>query len=724
MYQKSKMPSRVSLITYLGLLTFCIFFCQAAICQATQDSIALAPVEITASRSPALATEIPSALSTVDEQDIQELKPTLSLEESLKRVPGVFINNRYNLAQGERISIRGLGSRAQFGVRGIKMVLDGIPLTFADGTTQLNTLDPSFIGHMEILRGPASTLYGNAAGGVIYLESVKPEKNKVLLCPRIIAGSFGFRKAQALLKVSSGRTSFLLSTDATDYRGYREFSESRLYHANSIITFQANATTRMRFILNGMYAPYMFSPGGLSIEEMEADRRQARAAVKRQVAGKEVLQVQSGLSLQKDFRKRGRLTTTLFGIQRNLYNPIFGRIILLDRLGAGLHTVYSKPFNLGKNSILHWQFGIDLEYQNDQRQEVKNPGLTDARLEMLEPKDRLFYLPLGNTLLFQREKITSGGAFTLLKWNIKKLSLSAGLRADHFDFSVQQLRSPNAQEGGTRFDWLSPSAGILYSLTNDWQSYANYSTGYQTPTANEYSNDPSGKYFNSSLKPEYVQSCEAGLKKYGRKLKGGLTAFYFTVKNQLIPYQISIQSDETFYRNAGKTSNRGVELWAQYPITSTLRLYGSYTYMHYVFEDYLIQSDSSVENLSGNLVPGVPVHQLFVEFDWHHSSGLSAEFTAQYVGNYFANDQNGSDIISVPTSYGYVNTEYLINDLRLGYSLEKKSFELNLFAGINNVFNVVYSGSIIPNAAGNRFFEPSPGRNYYLGMRIPLKLKK
>ena len=157
----------------------------------------LEPVLVTATRSEQIIYRVPYALDLMAQRDLQRAEVGLSLDEALRALPGVTVNNRYNLSQGDRITIRGIGSRTPFGVRGIKIILDGIPLTMPDGQSQLNNLDLGSAGKIEIIRGPSSSLYGNAAGGLINIQTQSAQTIPIWMQPQFIAGSNGLRKWQA-----------------------------------------------------------------------------------------------------------------------------------------------------------------------------------------------------------------------------------------------------------------------------------------------------------------------------------------------------------------------------------------------------------------------------------------------------------------------------------------------------------------------------------------------
>lgn len=683
------------------------------------DTVFKEEVKVTAMRTSTNISEIPASISVIDKNQIQGFQMTLSAEESMRSVPGVFVNNRYNLSQGDRISIRGLGSRSQFGIRNIRVMQDGIPLTFADGTTQINNLNLSGTGNIEILRGPSSNLYGNGSGGVILIQTELPDTNQLVMSPGFTYGSYGFSKSQLKLQGRKNQTSYFLNSSFTNLEGFRTFSESRFFQSNAVIRHDINEQTRLTFLANVTYAPYLYSPGSLSAAEAEEDRTQSRTFVKRHIPGKEILQYQGGVRLNRDFRS-GRLESVLYGVNRQMFNPIFARAIDLNRYAVGTRNVYEHRFHFDR-LVLHITSGFDVDYQNDFREEYQTAPLPLEELKSLAVNDRLNHVQKTEKSFEQREEIFNTGLFTSLAFHLNKLTVKTGLRHDFFIFSVSERSGIDTDTTDERlnFSHLSPSAGLMYRWTPRFETFVNYSTAFQTPTANEFSNDPTGTGFNQNLRPETIQSIELGLRKKRSNWQAELTGFYFTVDGQLIPYQAEVFTDRTYYRNAGETENKGIEASFSYSPFAFLHFRFSYTYMYYVFTDYEVELESEIVQLKGNRVPSVPAHRIFGELAFKHQSGISAALQMQWVGQYYVNDFN-RDLSGDNLQKNMQNDAYFVTDLRFKYQFERGRLNPQFFAGVNNVFDAAYNSSIVPNAASNNYFEPAAGRNFYVGIRMPV----
>lgn len=345
----------------------------------TSNYDALAPVTITATRRPVLESKVQGSVFVIKNKEIQGLHQTTSLEESLREIPGVFVNNRFNFSQGDKISIRGLGSRSQFGLRSMKVLLDGIPLTFPDGTTQLNNLNLSNIEKVEILKGPSSSLYGNSAAGIILLYTQFADTSKLAIRPRISAGSYGFLKGQIDASGTIGKSKYMVSAAGTNFEGYRSFSQARFYNANGVFQHKFSERTHVTAVVNIMNAPYMFNPGGLNKAESMERPREVRLAVKKMISAKKISQSQAGIQLERNLKNFGEFKTTVYGIQRSLFNPIFGRVIDVHRVAGGIRNVYEKQFS-GEKNALNMLAGLDIEIQQDDRKEFKNEGIYENEL--------------------------------------------------------------------------------------------------------------------------------------------------------------------------------------------------------------------------------------------------------------------------------------------------------------------------------------------------------
>ncbi len=320
--------------------------------------------------------QIPFSIDVLDSENLSLKNESLSTEGLFNLVPGIIVNNRNNLSEGDRIIIRGIGSRSQFGVRGIKILLDGIPLTFPDGQSQLNNLDLNSIGRIEIIRGPSSFLYGNSAGGVIYITSKKVSSSRFNFTPGVTFGSFGLQKYSFNTSGKIGNNSLFINLDKIFSKGFRENSAVSTSSINIISKQKFNNKISLQAVLNYYDAPYLLNPSSLNKSDEQNNPSQARQFVKQQGSGKKITQTQTGITFSFIPKENQKLETTLYGIWRSMFNPIPGNIIDLKRFSGGIRSNFSFSLHL-----LSYNFkiltGLDYEIQNDDRKEYENNGVSD-----------------------------------------------------------------------------------------------------------------------------------------------------------------------------------------------------------------------------------------------------------------------------------------------------------------------------------------------------------
>ena len=688
----------------------------------------LKPVVVSA-RAENSILNIPYAIDISDSTQIQNNIRGLSLNEVLDQVPGLIISNRNNPSMGDRITMRGIGSRASFGVRGIKIIYDGIPLTFADGQSELNNLDFSSIGSIEVLRGPASTLYGNAAGGVININSQKPSGKTILINPSFTAGSFGLRNYNIKASGTLDKFTYLLSLNKLLYSGFREHSSANSTSMNSILSYDISKKVRIKTIVNYFNSPYLLNPSSLTKEDALNSPEFARSYIVSQGAGEKASEGNYGITINSIFTNDFKNTTTVYFIKRSLLNPIPGTIIDLNRNAGGFRTFFEKKLpEIFLQTNLNLSGGFDFEFQSDLRKEYANKGLLNTNIS---PEDIFNNLQYGSALLNQREKVTGAAPFVSASLVLnKKIEFQAGLRYDNYNFKVNDyLLSDGNNSGERRMSNLSPMAGVIFLPQPYMKIYANYATSFQTPTTNELSNNPSGSGgFNPSLEPEKIKSYEIGawgiLNQY--KLNFETAFFIMEFNNMLISYQSQIPGSEAiFYKNAGIAENMGGEIKLTWNPINDISATASYTAMHFIFKDYLTGfTDNSgnydYKQLKGNYVPGIPRNYFAVELKYNSPFDLSFSLKADWYDKYFTNDFNGPVPGSNSPPANYINNNYLKLDLILNYNFKIEDYDLNFTAGINNILDKRYNASIVPNAAADRFFEPSAGRNIYVKAGIKL----
>lgn len=681
---------------------------------------------VTVTRGRGTSHRVPRAVDVVGTAEIQRATATLSLEESLRHVPGIEVDNRHNFSLGDRISIRGVGGRAQFGVRGIKVLVDGIPLTMADGQTQLSNLDLGSAGRIEVIRGPSSSLYGNAAGGVVQVET-EPGGPGLLVEPKVVAGDFGLRKFQGKVAGSSGRLSYIVNASRTTVDGFRDHSGAELANVNAVVRVPLGETTQLTGLVSAFDSPFAMNPS--SLDRLAADSAPAstRAVVERYGAGEKTRHVQAGMRLLHTPGAGRELEVTVFGMARAVENPLPGtpaspgRLIDLDRRAGGLRATYRADAHLGAIPV-HWTVGADVEAQADRRAEFDNLGLPDHLVGRLEPGEIPRNLERGARLLDQDEAVLGLGPFASVDLSLgERWLLTLGARYDVFRFDVEdRFVAGDPDDSGTRtMDQLSPMVGLSFRAHPSVHLYGNIATTFQTPTTSELSNRPTGAGgFNPELEPERLRSVELGVKGAvpEARLAYAIGGYAAVVRDAILPFQLT--SDEVFFRNAGRTRTRGLEASATWEPVEHLAATASLTIVDAEFEDFTVDADGARVQLAGNRIPGVAPRRLFLGLAYDHPSGVFAEVDVRWTDETFANDFNGPPPGSGKPRSHFVEPAHTVADLSVGF---RRAGRLGIapFLRVNNVFDERYSGSLVPNAFGDRFFEPAPGRHVYFGIAVP-----
>ncbi len=677
---------------------------------AQPDSIryAFPTTVVSATRSAQPAAGLPYALSVVDADTLGAPRPAVSLEEMLRVVPGISVDNRHNLSQGDRLSVRGLGVRSAFGVRGLKVVLDGIPLTTADGQTQLNNLDLGSVGRIEILRGPSSALYGNAGGGVLSIRTRQPADAGLRLAPRLLVGSDGFRRVQLQASGRGAAHRYAVGVHQVQSDGYRDHAYAKMRGLNALIHRRIGEKAELSFLLNAHDAPYLFNPSSLDRATAEAAPRSARSFVVRQGASKKVRQTQGGLSLRYQHGAQDVSQLVLYGIRRSLKNPIPGRIVELDRSGGGVRYVRS-----GRWRTLRYTGGIDADWQRDQRDEFGNGGLPQDDVGQLDDARIFDRVQYGERRLDQRETVRSTGPFLSLDVPLsRRWTLSVSGRYDRYRLAADDRHIQDGDDSGARsLGEFSPFMGMNFRPHPLLALYANWATAFQTPTTNELSNRADGLGgFNPALDPERIRSVEGGLRARHPRwpAEGEMSIYQLEIRDMLLPFQSeSSASEETYYRNAGRARNRGLELALSVHPSARIDVQLAYTYSQFTFVDYVVDG----VQLADNEVPGLPAHRTFASVRTYPFRSAFVGIDVEAVSDYFANDYNGPSPGGDGVRADFINGGYVRVDGRLGW----KRSGWTVFAGLDNILDQRYSGSIVPNAFGNRFFEPASGRTLYAG---------
>lgn len=650
----------------------------------------LGSLPVQSRRIPENWVEAPAAISVVDRTDIQLGRQQLGLDESLAKVPGLFLQNRYNFAQDLRISSRGFGARSSFGIRGIKIFVDGIPATLPDGQAGVDAIDLGSTGRIEVLRGPASSLYGSAAGGVIHIHTEEPP-DRPFVEGRVSFGELGFARQQLKAGGRGGPVDYLLSLSRTHVDGYRDQSGFRASNLNGRFRWQVDESSQLEMILNAVDSPKADDPGGLTLAEVNADRRQARARNLLFDAGEKLDQQKLGFVYRKSFGSAHEIAVRSYGVRRDFENRLpftSGGSVDLERLFFGGGLVYRGTATLFDREQ-HLVLGFDLDAQRDRRKRFDN--LQGIR---------------GGLVFDQDEDVTGWGLYAQGQLDLGgDFELTLGGRFDRVEFDIDDSFLADGDDSGNiHFDEFSPALALLWHPTLALNIYGRISTSFETPTTTELADPLGSGGFNPSLEPQTALAYELGVKGLlpGR-LRYELVLYQMDVENELVPFEVATMPGRRFFRNAGESTRRGVETSVAVEPTAGLTLSLAYTYSDLRFDRY----ETPAGRFDGNRIPGAPRDQLHGEIAYRHSSGLTAIWDALYVGELFLNDANtardGSSVVS---------------NFRVAWPIQAGRWQITPFFGIHNLFDRAYNGNVRINAFGGRYFEPAPDRNLYGGVGV------
>jgi iron complex outermembrane recepter protein len=674
----------------------------------------LTPITVSVTRAPLLLTKTPLAVQIIDRERISRGRLTWGLDEALASVPGVYAANRYNFSLDQRLSIRGFGSRAAFAVRGVKVLLDGIPQTLPDGQGQLTNLELGAADRIEVLRGSSSALYGNAAGGVISIWTDPPPAGAPRADEevRVSAGRSAREAGRAWskwlsttrLRLGENGGTAQLTASRLGYDGERDHSGADLRNLNAHLQLPLGRWS-LTALADVGDDPKADNPGALTLAELRANRDSAAAINLQRDAGKDVSQAQGGLTLRRARGDDAEVAVTLFGLTRTLINPQTFAYIDLDRVAYGARVTATQPLRWGGGPPRQrLTVGADFQRQRDDR--VNFNYLLPAGAQ-----------PDTSRQLDQLEHVTEIGPFAQSTIDLTAhAALTAGLRYDRVAFRVDDrlVSGTNPDDSGRRImSALSGSLGLAVSPHDAVTVYGNIGSSFETPTTTELANRPdTAGGFNPTLNPQHAVSYELGARGGGRRFTWTLAVFQADVRDELISYEVPSSPQRRFFRNAGSARHRGVEMGADLRLRPGVTLSGTYTYADYHYVRYSFSPDTArTFVLDGHALPGVPPSSarlaLRAGTPGRGIGGAWGELETSYTAGYLVDDT-----LSTRTS------PWWVTNLRLGWEGRVAGARMGPFLGVNNLFNRLYVGSVTINAARGRYYEPAPGRNLYLGVNL------
>jgi iron complex outermembrane receptor protein len=658
----------------------------------TVPPVGLDTITVSVMRVPLPLYRIPYAVSVVSDSMANLFQPRLALGETLTGVPGVQVQNRYNYAQGDRVSVRGLGARTPFGIRGVRILVDGIPATLADGQTTLDQLDLSTVDRIEAIRGPSSSLYGNASGGVIRFESLPPTVSGFRQRFGALGGSNGLVRLESSTLAQAGPATLALDVTAFSYDGYRAHAAADKLLASGQIRYLVG-DNELRLVTSFVDFDAL-NPGSLTDSLLAVDRSMANPFNVIQQTGKQARQGQVGLAWT-NYGATGDWHASAYGVVRDLYNTIPVSVIEIDRLAGGARLQHERRTRLGKRT-LHWTVGVETAIQRDDRRNFEN-----------EQGDK------GSITIDQDQRVWNLGPFLQLGVPVvDRVNLQTGVRYDRVWFTAADNRcssdTPACYSERTMDAW-SPSLGLIVRASQGLDLFGNIATAFETPTTTELGNTPDGAFgYNQDLNPQRVVSLELGTRgRIAAELSFSTALYWAQVTDALVPFEVPQQPGRSFFQNAGSAVHRGVELSAALEALTHFTLTAAYSYTDARFDDFTVAD----QVYDGNRVPGVAPHllQLFASYDpdakWYVASDLVVAFRTP------VNDANTAH----SPAYVVIDVRAGIHQLALGW------LGLGPYLGISNLLNTEYNSSVVVNAFAGRYYEPGPPRSLWLGVHIQMR---
>jgi len=647
-------------------------------------------LEVESPRAPSRLLETPLAISVISSEEIQKATPATSIDQAFDLVPGTFSQGGTNFAQDARVSIRGFGSTAQFGIRGIHMYVDGVPSTLPDGQSEVDSLEMDFVDRIEVLRGPISSLYGGGGGGIVAIDTFPPTEEPVVRA-RATWGSYGLARYSGITTGTVAGTGYVLGISDTSVDGYRDHAKAHQWNVLAKLQRELDDGTVLGLNFSNVTAPEGEEPGALTADQVDEDRRQAQPQAISFNAREKFDQQKLAFTVRRPFGEGRQLRALVWGLQRDFTNALtFSRRVNLDRKAWGGALVFDDS-----TRFVHWRGGIDFDLQRDVRANFENIGGARGALN-----------------LDQSENVSAFGPW--LSGEIKfdnGLGFVAGARWDwtQFEFGDRFVNdeSGNASDDKTFRD-LSPRFGMFWRQSDAFFAYANLDSGFQVPTTTELQSPGAEGGFQDSFDAEKTTGFEVGAKGLiFDRLYYDVALFALRVRHVAVPY--SDDEGNVFYRDAGESHRRGLELALSAWLAPGLSARGSYTYASYRYHDFdsVDLATGDVTSQDGHLEPNAPINVLGLELRYEHPSGFFAIGGVRYFSKLWVDDSNTATAPAATTS-----------DLRIGWDIARGDFVVQPFVGVRNWTGTKYDDRIRPNATFGRYYEPAPRSNVFAGIEL------
>jgi len=683
----------------------------ASTCALADDIRQLAPTVVTATRYESNSFDLPLSIDAVSGSEIRDARTGANLSEIAPRIPGVVINYRATAAQELSISTRGFGARSQFGVKGIRIYADGIPLNSADGQGQAGSINIDTLGQIEFLRGPFSALYGNSSGGVVQAFTRDGVKDPTLTVGAS-SGTWHTNKQSITAEGQAGPVNYILNTYQYVSDGYRDFSQYRRDNFNGKISYQFSADTKFTFVGNYMDQPYTNDPNALTPAQYITNSRSAGTNAISTNSRLYRINSYGGIIIDHNLSEKDSFRLMAYnGSRSNLQYLTTGAASEIIRDTEGFDFRWTRK-DLFLNRPLNFTAGLAYDSMEDIRSRYTYTGTGS-------------YTPLLTTSTSNRreeQKAFNVDQYMQASYEpTDKILLIAGLRRSRVNIQNNDLYfgdcvgRPTACDstGQVTYTNTSPVAGITFKVTPTLNIYANYGRGFETPTFAEttYSDASSGAGPNLSMVPSKSKNYEIGLKTFvTSNTRINVALFKVDTKNEIVV--VANSGSQNQYDSTANTERKGIEFSLDSRLPYNFNFYQTYTYLDSEFKNSFTNTVGGFV-AAGNRLSGVYKNTAYTELSWKYPA---LNFSSAIENIYFS-DVHGYDSNAASNKAD----AFSIVNLRASLKQSYNNWNFSEFARAENVFDEKYVGNVRVNNSAT--FEPGAPRNYTLGVTTSYTFK-
>jgi len=663
------------------------------------DSVT-APVVVTGTRIEQNSFDLPMSINSISGDAIRDAQQQVNLSEVAVKIPGIVVNNRNQAAQELSITSRGFGARSQFGIRGVRIYSDGIPLTMPDGQGTTGTFNLDTADRIEVLRGPFSALYGNSSGGVIqiFTKNGGPENE---ISSSAFYGSYGTHRESLTYSGKKDQLDYVLNASQFETDGYRVNSAYKRDVLHTKVGLQLSSDTKITLVANYFDQPNARDPGGLNIDELNADPRKARTYAIERNLHKDTTNTQAGLTLDHKVSDTDALKVAgYYGTRKNLQFLYDNTASGYDRDFGGVSANWTHNGQLAGRPL---NFTVGTNYDS----------MEDDRYRYIDTVEGVIVPGASNSNLSRSEinKAYNFDQYVQAEWKFHdQWDLHAGVRHSRVTFDNTD-KIAHAYDQKKSYDKTSPVLGLVFKVSPTFNLYANAGQGFETPTFVEQAynlpNDPDGN--NPNIQPSSSENYEIGAKAFlTDSTLLNLAVFNIKTKKEIV---VESSGAVTVYKNAGDTERSGLELSIDSNLGNNIKAYLAYSYLNAEFKDAFSTNGTPIS--AGNKISGTYKDRLYTELSWKHPlSGFNTALEGIYSSKTYANDTNLKSL----GNYGMFNW-------RGGFTQNLNNWKINEYVRVENITNKSYVSNARVNDSASRFYEPGLPRNWAVGVNASYSFK-